>query len=160
MELKLLSLRNLSGLCDFMMVFIWCKTEGVNWSASEAKSKNACCPPRSQKPRFLLSTLASFELFDVLPCSCSPDNGVSLGSISVFLHISDNILAVRSRKSLCRMYINLPFLRLILCRISNLLPQDDKMLVDSWFSNHIGVLLNPRIAALMCVCVFAYFHSV
>ena len=49
------------------------------------KSKNACSP-RSQKLQVLISTLASFELFDVLPCSYSPDNGVSLGLISVSLH--------------------------------------------------------------------------
>ena len=40
-------------------------------------SKNVYCP-RSQISRVLLSTLASFELFDVLRCIHSPDNGVSL----------------------------------------------------------------------------------
>ena len=61
--------------------------------------KNACCP-RSLKPRLLISTLAPFELFDVLPCSSSPDNGVSLGSISVCLHTSDVVFAVRTVRSL------------------------------------------------------------
>ena len=43
-----------------------------------------------------------FELFDVLPCSSSPNNGFSLGSISVSLHASDIIFAVRSHKLLYR----------------------------------------------------------
>ena len=46
-----------------------------------------CCI-RSQKPRVLVSTLAWFELFDVIPCSSSPSNAVSLGSISVSLDSS------------------------------------------------------------------------
>ena len=58
----------------------------------------------SQKPRVLISTLTSFELFDVLPCSSSPDNGVCLGSISVSLHTSDIIFAVSSCKPLCGVY--------------------------------------------------------
>ena len=86
------------------------------------KSKNACCS-HSQKPRVLISTLASFELFDVLPWSSSPDNGVSLDLIVVSLHTSDIIFTVRSRKSLCCIYRKPPFLQLLLCWISNLLPQ-------------------------------------
>ena len=35
------------------------------------------------KPRVLISTLALFELFELLPCSSSPDNGISLGSIDI-----------------------------------------------------------------------------
>ena len=81
--------------------------------------ENAFCP-HSQKPLVLISTLASFELFDVLPwnncvCLSSPDNCVSLDLILVSLHTSDIIFAVRSRKSLCRMYRKPPFLQLILC---------------------------------------------
>ena len=83
------------------------------------KSKNACCA-RSQKPRVLISNVALFELLYVLSCSSFPDNGVSLGSISVSLHI---IFGVRSHKLLCRMDLKPPFLRLILCWISNLLRQ-------------------------------------
>ena len=67
----------------------------------------------------ILPLIDSFELFDALPCSSSPDNGVSLGSISVSLRTSDILFSVRSRKSLCRingrMYIKPPFLQLILC---------------------------------------------
>ena len=62
---------------------------------NQKKSKKSCCS-RSQKTQVLISTLALFELFDVFPCSFSPDNGVSLGSISVYLHTSDIILAVGS----------------------------------------------------------------
>ena len=62
------------------------------------KSKNAV----TSSP---ISTLASFELFDVLPCSFWPDNGVSLGSILVPLHTSDIIFDVKSCKSCC-FYIN------------------------------------------------------
>ena len=61
-------------------------------------------------------------MFDVLPCSSSPDNGVNLGSFSVSLHTSD-IFAARFHKSLCRMDIKPPFLQLLLCWVSNLLPQ-------------------------------------
>ena len=86
------------------------------------KLKNICCP-RSQKLWVLISSLASFELFNVLPCSSSPDYGISLDSILVQLHTSDIIFAVRRRKSLCRIYIKQPFLQLILCWISNLLSQ-------------------------------------
>ena len=78
------------------------------------KSKNVCCSC-SQIPRVLISTRASFELLDDLLCSSSPDYGVSLGAILVSLHTSDIIFAVRSRKLLCRMYLKLPFLKLILC---------------------------------------------
>ena len=77
------------------------------------KPKYTCCP-RSLKPRVLISSLASFELFDVLPCSSSPDNGVILGSISVSLHTSGIIFVVRFRKSLCRTYTKPPLLQLIL----------------------------------------------
>ena len=66
-------------------------TAGVGSKAH--KSKNACCP-RSQKPRVLISTLSLFELFDVLSCSSSQDDGVNLGSILVSLHTSDIIFAV------------------------------------------------------------------
>ena len=48
------------------------------------ESKNACCP-HSQKPRVLISTLVSFELFDVLHCSFTPDNGVNLGLINHYV---------------------------------------------------------------------------
>ena len=67
------------------------------------KSKNVL--PSFQKPRVLISTLASFELFDVQPCSSPQDNGVSLDSVLVSLHTYDIILVARSRKSLCRIYI-------------------------------------------------------
>ena len=59
----------------------------------------AALVPRNLK--VLISTFALFELFDVLPCSSSPNEGVSLGLISVSLHTPDIIFAVRSRKSLC-----------------------------------------------------------
>ena len=90
--------------------------------AKTLKSKNACCP-HYQKPRVLISTLASFELFDVLPWSSTPDNGVSLDLILVSLHTSYIIFAVRFRKSLCRMYRKPPFLQIMSCSISNLLSQ-------------------------------------
>ena len=67
------------------------------------KSKNVL--PSFQKPRVLISTLASFELFDVQPCSSPQDNGVSLDSVLVSLHTYNIILVARSRKSLCRIYI-------------------------------------------------------
>ena len=78
-------------------------TTGVGVKIAK-KSKDAYCP-RSQKPRVLITTLAWFELPDVLPYSFSPDNGVGLGSISVLMHTLDIIFAVRSRKSVCRIYI-------------------------------------------------------
>ena len=58
---------------------------------------------------------------------------VLIGSISVSLHTSDIMFAVRSRKSWSCMHIKLPFLQLILYWISNFLPQV-KMLVDCMFS--------------------------
>ena len=51
-----------------------------------------------------ISTLSLFELFGVLSCSSSPDNGVNLGSISVSLHTSDIIFAVWSSISLSYIY--------------------------------------------------------
>ena len=45
-----------------------------------------------RKLETLISTLSLFELFDVLSCSSSPDNGINLGSTSVSLHTSDIIL--------------------------------------------------------------------
>ena len=51
--------------------------------------------------------------FDVLRSSFSPDNGVSLGLISVSLQTSDTF-AVVSRKS-CLIDIKPTFLQLILC---------------------------------------------
>ena len=48
------------------------------------ESKNACCP-HSQKPRVLISTLVSYELFDVLHRSFSPDNGVNLGLVNHYV---------------------------------------------------------------------------
>ena len=114
------------------------------------KSKNPCYPC-SQKPRVLIFTLASFELFGVLPCSSSPDNGVSLGSISVFLHTSDVIFAVWSFKLLRRMVIKSPFLQLILYWISNLLPQVqdvDRLLIfqpyQSLIESHNSCLDNSK----------------
>ena len=71
----------------------------------------------------LISALASFELFDVLPCSSSPDNGVNLGQVLVSLHTFDIIFSVKSPKLLSCMDIKPPFLQLILCCISNLLLQ-------------------------------------
>ena len=51
--------------------------QGLVVITTGAKSKYACCS-HSKKPRVLITTLASFELFDVLPCSFSPDNSVNL----------------------------------------------------------------------------------
>ena len=90
--------------------------------AKTLQSKNVCCP-HYQKPRVLISTLASFELFDVHPWSSTPDNGVSLDLILVSLHTSYIIFAVRFRKSLCRMYRKPPFLQIMSCSISSLLSQ-------------------------------------
>ena len=91
------------------------------------KSKNACCS-RFQKPRVLIFTFASFELFDVLPDSSSPDNVVNFGSILVSLHTSDIIFAVRSQKLLfilsCNSY----------CAEYQVYYHQDKMLVDCMFS--------------------------
>ena len=95
------------------------------WQALGSKnlnSKNACYL-RSQKLRVLISILASFELFDVVPCTSFPDNSFSLGSILVSLYTSDILSAVRSRKSLSCMYVKPPFLQLILRLILKLLPQ-------------------------------------
>ena len=85
------------------------------------KLKNVCClVPRNLESWHLpLPRLNCLTFY----LNISPDNGVSLGSISVSLHTSDITFAVRSRISLCRIYIKPPFLQLILCWISNLLPQ-------------------------------------
>ena len=95
------------------------------WQALELKTnnlKNTCCPC-IQRPRALISTLTSLEMFDILPCSFFPENGVSLGSVSVSLQTFDITFAVRSRKSLCRVDVKSSFLQFILCSVSNLLPQ-------------------------------------
>ena len=113
-------------------------------------SKNACYS-HSQKPRVLISTFASFELFDVLPCNSSPENGVSLGSVSVSYHTSDIIFAVMSHKSLCRIYVKSPFLQLILCWISSLLQQGQdvgRLLIDFF----ISVLSFFRLSTIKLYC--------
>ena len=84
-------------------------------------SKNACWP-LLQNPRALMSSLATFDQFVVFPCRSSPDKDNNFGSISVSLQTSNTILAVRSRKSLCLILTKRPFLRLMVCWISNLLP--------------------------------------
>ena len=106
------------------------------------KSKNACWH-HYQKPRVLISTLASFELFDVLPWSSSPDNGVSLDLILVSLHTSDVIFAVRSRKSLCRMHKKPPFLQRM-CAEYQIYYHKDKMLVDCMFSQPYQSLIESH----------------
>ena len=85
------------------------------------KSKSAC-HPLSQKLRARTSSLASLDLFVVRLLRSFPLYGTGFGSTLVLLHTSDNILAVRSYKSLCLMVTKLPFLQLLLCCISNLLP--------------------------------------
>ena len=111
------------------------------------KSKNVYCL-HSQKPWVLISALDTFELFDVLPCSYSPDNCVNLGSISVSLHTFDIIFAVRSRKSLWRIYIKPPFRHLIQCWISNLQLQGQDV---SWLFVFLIILESHWIPVLLLI---------
>ena len=48
-----------------------------------------------------MSNLTSFEWFAVLLAKSCPFNGITFGSISVSLHISNRIFDVRSSKLLC-----------------------------------------------------------
>ena len=87
----------------------------------------------SSVKKCLLLSLPKTSSPDIYPClvwivwrstwSSSSDNGVSLDLIVVSLLTSGVIFAVRTRKSLCRMYRKPPFLQLLLCWISNLLQQ-------------------------------------
>ena len=81
-----------------------------------------CCPLSQSPDIFLISILPRLNFLTFCLGSSSPENGVSLGLVSVPFYTSDIIFAVRSRKS-CRMDIKPPFLQLILYWISNLLPQ-------------------------------------
>ena len=90
-----------------------------------------------------LDCCRDFELFYVLPCSSSPDNGVSFGSIPVYLHVSDIIFAVRSRKSLYRMYISHLFCNSY-CAEYQIYYCMDKMLVDCMFSQLFRSLIKSQ----------------
>ena len=77
----------------------------------------------SQCPRALMTSFASFVVLAVLLPNSSSVNGVDFSSISMPLQTSDNIFAVRSLRSLCRIDTKPAFLQLIQCCILNLLPR-------------------------------------
>ena len=104
--------------------------------------KSACCP-HSQKRRVLISTLASFELFDVLPWSSSPYNRVSLDLILVSLHTCDIIFAARSCKSLC-LCIKSHFSCNSYCAEYQIYYHKDMMLVDCKFSQTYQSLIESQ----------------
>ena len=101
-------------------------------------SKNACflC---SQKGRVLISTLASFELFDVLPCSSSPDNSVSLDSCTLLT--SDLLLLLVSHYVVC-IYIHLSCNSY--CTEYQIYYRKDKMLLDCMFSQPYQSLIESQ----------------
>ena len=94
-------------------------------------SKNAYWP-LTQNLLDFISTLALLLVLAVQFLNVSPITGRSCGSISTSLHTSATRFAVKSRRSLCLIVMNPPFLQLIACWMSIL----DRLLhVDRMFVN-------------------------
>ena len=98
------------------------------------------CWPLTQNPLDFISTLTSLLVLAVRLSSVSPVTGRSYRSLSTSLHTSVMRFVVKSRRSLCFIVMNPPFLQLVACWMSIL---DLQIHVDRMFVN-LNINVNKR----------------